>query len=728
MGKKFTIDARTILTLGRDSIKDNTTALVELVKNSYDADADRVDIEIFCNSRGKYIRIADNGTGMTEHDVDVNWLRIGFSEKRKSRFSGLKRRKTGEKGIGRISADRLGAILELRTKAVEQDIYGLDVNWDDFNVEGKDLTQITINEVIKPKITIPKSKFKKVTGCGTELIIKQLRQHWTGDDLASLHNELANLTPPFRKVTDFEIHLSSDIDKKFNGRIQSSFNAAAEITLTIEFNGKDTITYAIKDKYLKKEKIAGNIEWKQLIQRNNIEGTSAKENPSFGPVQLVLMFYPRQADTLEGTHLSLSDLREFLDKNAGIKIYRDSIRVKPYGNPEDPEGDWLGLAERKTREPAAISRPTWKVTANQIVGAVYVSRDNNPNLIDSSSREGLIEGEAFNELKQFVLGSLILLESHRHKRFVSQEPSAQIQTSIVENVKFINKELTNLHKGISAIRDQVPTTSQKPLERTLDQVEAVSEKIRGTQKSLNELVSQGRVLRGLATIGISSAVFGHETETSISNFVTATYAANSLLKHAPPKVDRVLFELDKSIKYANQVSAWGAFALARVQRDKRRKRNINVTNLIGKVIDEIQSVYSAIDIEVTKKLQAVDGRTFEMDIETILLNLMTNAYTACQQVNRPRKIRVELKAKEIKKQKGFELIVADSGPGINKNHIERIWEPLFTTKLDRDGKQVGTGLGLTIVQSVVDDLKGLKKVEANASLKGAHFTIWLPLD
>src|SRR2546423_1877080 len=102
MAKKFTIDARLILQLGRDSIKSHTTALVELIKNSYDADASKVEVEIYSN-KGKesHIRVADNGFGMTEQDIDDHWLRIGYSEKIQSKLSRKGRRKSGEKGIGR---------------------------------------------------------------------------------------------------------------------------------------------------------------------------------------------------------------------------------------------------------------------------------------------------------------------------------------------------------------------------------------------------------------------------------------------------------------------------------------------------------------------------------------------------------------------------------------------------------------------------------------------------
>ena len=126
--QRFYIDAKTLIHLGRDSIKDHSTALLELVKNSYDADATKVDIEIFSETKD-LIRVADNGFGMTPDELKNSWLRIGYSGKRVSTKSKLGRRKTGEKGIGRISTDRLGSILELRTKSKDAQLIGLKVNF-----------------------------------------------------------------------------------------------------------------------------------------------------------------------------------------------------------------------------------------------------------------------------------------------------------------------------------------------------------------------------------------------------------------------------------------------------------------------------------------------------------------------------------------------------------------------------------------------------------------------
>src|SRR3954466_453638 len=119
MDLSFSVDARAILNLGRESIRDHTTAVIELVKNSYDADATRVDVDLYVgnmNPARRYIRIRDDGSGMSRDDIENKWLRIGYSAKRSKKISPIfGRRTTGEKGIGRISADRLGEELKLIT-------------------------------------------------------------------------------------------------------------------------------------------------------------------------------------------------------------------------------------------------------------------------------------------------------------------------------------------------------------------------------------------------------------------------------------------------------------------------------------------------------------------------------------------------------------------------------------------------------------------------------------
>ena len=175
--KHLTVDTGIIASLGRESIKDHTTAILELIKNSYDAGASIVDVEIFANIRDPYIRIADNGSGMTEEAIDKYWLRVGYSEKRENRKI-KNRRKTGEKGIGRLSADRLGEILDMRTRTPIDGDLRVVINWSDFDRMGINLSEVNIdffrNNVA---INLPKYKSDRINqNSGTEIIIKKLRQ------------------------------------------------------------------------------------------------------------------------------------------------------------------------------------------------------------------------------------------------------------------------------------------------------------------------------------------------------------------------------------------------------------------------------------------------------------------------------------------------------------------------------------------------------------------------
>lgn len=240
-GKRFSIDARAMLTWGRDSIKDHSTAVLELVKNSYDAGATVVVVTIVSGESSSakcMIRIADDGAGMSNKEVSNKWLRIGYSDKRTDK-SVRGRRKAGEKGIGRISADRLGSVLELRTQCSADDAVGLGVNWDLFEHSGVDLNTIELHSLDNLNFLVPRQatynekrdKFedppkprpnsRKVTG--TELTIRNLRQRWTPSDVEDLRNELSVLTSPLKRTEDFQIRLINDVSPARDGVITSPF-------------------------------------------------------------------------------------------------------------------------------------------------------------------------------------------------------------------------------------------------------------------------------------------------------------------------------------------------------------------------------------------------------------------------------------------------------------------------------------------------------------------------
>jgi len=524
--KSFSVDARTLLTLGRDSIKDHATAVVELVKNGYDADAKIVEVELL-SSEG-VIRIADDGDGMSEEIVEQNWLRIGFSAKRdQPTTKKLSRRKTGEKGIGRLSADRLGSKLELRSKAFDVKAVGLGIDWSLFDVPGRDISSIVLQNLEDPTPKLPND-----ASTGTELLISNLRQLWTSDDVSKLHVELGLLLPPYLESSkSFQIKFKNDVVEELNGVVEREFIENAEI----EFDG--TVSNDGKLSYLIKYRLNGSNEFKttpgvveseQLLNslQGVIESNQRKQKLTddqleldkfefsrwmVGPVRIRLSFFPRRADLLEKSGLSLSELRSFLDKNSGVRIYRDEIRVKPYGDPDSPEADWLSLNERKVRNPAGAGRASFAIGSSQIVGAIFVSRDDNPRLIDSSSREGLIDGYEFKQLRAAAVYCLSVIEARYHMSHIESHgdvTSKAVQAKVA--VKDLRYELSALKSELVELKSKPSSASHRGVVAPMEQIEVVLNKIADAEKQIEEIASQNTVFRGLASVGIASAVFGHE--------------------------------------------------------------------------------------------------------------------------------------------------------------------------------------------------------------------------
>ncbi len=729
MSKKFSVDARTILHLGRDSIKDHTTALLELVKNSYDADATCIEVDIMCQVEQPRIRIADNGCGMTENDIINHWLRIGYSEKRQNKVSKRGRRKTGEKGIGRISADRLGSLLALHTQTEQDGIIGLSINWDDFE-SNQNLSDIPIAEISEPQLTIPQCLKPGKEGqpiTGTELIITQLRQEWTQDDIDNLHKELSMLVSPFSETDDFDIKLQG-----YEESVQSKLYDNYEIRLDIHYDGEsEEISYTLTERDPKepgqKQILERSIARKQLLTEP-IEDAEIE----LGDIRIVLMYYPRVTRILEGSGFTLSDLRSFLNNNAGVKIYRDNIRVKPYGNLDAPEGDWLRLGEKVARDPAGVGRKSFLIRPTQLVGAVFIGRDNNPNLVDSASREGLVNNPEFSTLQEFMLGCVRVLSSRVHEKSDEAKKSGSplIQRSPSEETKQLQRELSSLRRELRSIKPFVLPEADDRVENTFAQMDIVVEQIEDAQESLKDLESQAQVYRGLATIGVSATVFGHEIQTAIDSLIGSLSNANGFLNVNPPQSTKAIEYIQKGREHARRVKTWGNFALDRVRRDKRRRTKIDVDHLIANIVHDLEPTMNAVNINIVTDLEPIRGRMFAMDVEALLINLLTNAYVACKQQPSKRAIRVELHRQNEQGKKGIILIVADSGPGIAEQFRSEIWKPLWSNKPSKSRKkrkQVGTGLGLTIVQSIVNDLQGSRKQDSDPDLGGARFTIWLPI-
>lgn len=743
--KCFKVDARAVISLGRDSIKDHVTAVVELVKNSYDAGAGIVEIEVAVadpDRRTHYVRIADNGSGMAESDVEQKWLRIGYSEKLTKKKVG-KRRRLGEKGVGRLSADRLGERLQLSAQAKGEPAVAIRVNWADFEEAGKDLDKVEIEVLDKVDFGVPRPSTwnekeraygprldpvphsKSVTGC--ELRISSLRQQWGADDIQRLRDELSQLVNPFDQGSDFQIRVMTDLDDRLNGVLSSPEMMDGEIEGVFRIDSAvvhvTELTRQAKEHKRKptKHTIALN-EFLDLAGRKRPDAPL----PDIGPVEVRIRLYNiGEGMTAKATRALVSG---FLDQNAGVRVYRDGVWVLPYGDPGKPEGDWLELAQRKAGGRAAVTRSDWRIEPNRIVGAVLIGRDQNPELHDAAGREGLIANEAFSALRLLVTNCVRHMELAYHKLRDAPIAAKEAIMQPRKVVRYFKNYVEDLSQDLKNLEKALPKSEKKEVEKVRATMKRQEKKSKELSASLTEILDQALTYRGLATLGIAHASFGHEIQMSAGQFVEAAHAA-SLELDSPPNIKAAKRELGKAINHGERISTWGNYSLTRVMAAKRATvKQESLSEIVEKLVEDMAPLFEGSSVTLKPgTVESVTDNVVPMDFESLVINLLTNAYDFVKDHPRlPRKVEINLRKKSLNGAAGYELTVGDTGPGVPKHIRDDIWRPLFTTKKSKDDKPNGTGLGLSIVDNIVRELAGRREVSADPKLGGALFTVWLP--
>lgn len=405
----FNVDSRLLFELGEKLVTNRAVALAELVKNAYDADATYVEISMKnIKKPGGAIRIVDNGLGMTLSTFKRTWMRIATMEKEENPISEkYKRKKAGEKGIGRFACRRLSKKLEIRSIAETDDGKKEELTarfeWLSF-VPGSDVDKIPIEYSVKTA--------DKETPTGTTLVLKDTNDSWTAWDIKHLRNELAELISP----TTFEPERTREeppeeydpgfIIRKFYCpefpgkamRLDSTFfrNAWAKLTCQVDENGVAIYKVQVINKIVSKisKKFKKSEAFKYLRNAN---------------MEIYLFTY--RADLFKDSELGANKASEIGRERGGVKIYADNFRVFGYGQKGD---DWLKVdsdrASSLTRLDSEVmeyvqedKRPGLRLFMNhQLFGHVVFKRENNQMLEITINRERLIENDAFKELRTFV--------------------------------------------------------------------------------------------------------------------------------------------------------------------------------------------------------------------------------------------------------------------------------------------------------------------------------------
>jgi len=732
----FSITARTVLLLGRESISSPVVALLELVKNAYDADANSVIVRFHKASTPEgTIEISDDGHGMSWEDIKTKWMVIGTDNKQREPISPDGRIRVGEKGIGRFALDRLASqvVLETTAKPPEREpaepTYRLTIDWDRFVNTNK-----ALHEIPQPAEVLERREKP-----GTRLLLRGLRDGWTRRDYERLYRNLVVLVPPFEsKLKGFSIRFDCDEAKDLSGRIRSPMAQAAlfKMRARLDKDNQVHISSTTRD-----GSPAGKLRpfkrykrtWQQLFDISEAQSLQ----PQCGPLEFEFYFYLREAPALEGTGITLGQLRDFLVIYGGVRIYRDGFRVKPYGDPGGA-GDWLGLSARRSQHPGGVGSPKsgkWVVSENQVAASVFVSRQTNPDLRDQTNREGLFDNQAFRDMRTFVLKCIEVFETDR-QQYERNKPTAGPPTvedtiegakqEVIEAVEEFEEVLALQPDGApkAALVDALSQFKEAQVER----LETVSTAYEAEQQ---ETMSKYQLLQNLATVGIAVSSMGHEV------LETSRQIMNAVKRLKERLASLIFFSDEKAEQYMERLHRYGQimysvsnFALGHIDRDKRRRQKVNIDSLIQELCDEtLVEMCATNKADIELKLGGVpDIYAFPYEVESIAINFVTNSLAAFRRGRTPvtdRHIEIETRHNEAARQ--IQIIARDSGPGIPKGDAERIFN-IYSTKVDNEGKPIGTGLGLVIVKDIVESHKGtIEVVENGCVLPGAEFVVTLPV-
>ena len=442
---RFKISSELKNILGRDLITDSNIAILELVKNSFDAHATQVEIKFDNNE----LMISDNGKGMSEKDILDKWLFVAYSAKKdgsedSSYRDGIKRKYAGAKGIGRLSCDRLGSYLNIITKTEKcPDILKISIDWDQFEINSKK----EFSEIPVKHNRLNSFPFFEHNSSGTIIKISRLRDEWTRDEILKLKRSLEKLINPFGENDEFKIiftapsEVANDEKKLEESRIRRKNWDTLSITKQTEIidlersiiNGPVVNTIA-QTLNLKTTRIDSIIK-DGIIQTTLYDrGSKIYEISEEGKFHLlenatITLFYLNKAAKYNFSKImGLPSV-----KYGSVFLFRNNFRLMPYGEYKD---DSWGIDQRYQQ---GYSR---YLSTRSIIGRVDVETDNLNEFKEVSSRDGgLINSPekqqlmdffflTFKRLERYVVGVLWGEGFLRHSYFANNSVAQELREKL----------------------------------------------------------------------------------------------------------------------------------------------------------------------------------------------------------------------------------------------------------------------------------------------------------
>ena len=697
---------RHLLTIGRDLIQDSYAAVVELVKNAYDADSPLVNICFTAKTdqTGYTVTIEDHGHGMSRDTVINKWMVPSTRDKLDRKTSPGGRVMQGRKGVGRYAASVLGSDLFLETVDEYKEKTTVFVEWDNFeSAEYLDDVEILVESQICDD---GKGTLLTITG-NTEYLAE-----WDKKQFDKLRFELKKLISPVGGLAgkgkqDFEIKLKI-----------SGFSGVDDIEETVE-------PYPIFDLY--DYRISGSInangsgELTYVLQkaRNTVEETITVDlgkPTNCGDLVFDIRVYDREAEAIEslisrglkdeyGNYVGKLQARQLLNESNGIGVYRNGFRIRPLG---DADFDWLRLNEQR------VQNPSLRIGSNQAIGYVQIQSEEQSNLIEKSARDGLRENAAYEQLKTITREVIGKLEerrfSYRRKAGLSK-PALKVERELERLFSFdnlkkeIRKKLISGGMAESTAGEVIALISREEEEKT---------------KAAEDIRQAVATYQGQATLGKIINVVLQEGRRPLNYFRNDVPRISRFRKKLAETGDQK--NIEEIVGIAQGVESNAAVLsdlfkrldpLATGRRAARKPLIIKneILNAFAIFRQEMQD--NAIKFEVNGN-DALFFLAWSQDIHAVFANLIDNSIFWLKEKSSVRKITVDIVAEE---DSLAYIDFRDTGPGIESSLINDgvIFEPQFSTKPS------GSGIGLAIAGEAAE--RNNLELKALESSSGAYFRL-----
>lgn len=676
----FTVSARTAKLIGQENFATAEGAIVELVKNSYDADAKNC-IIVFKDdvdqSKSPIIFIIDNGIGMTSKVIKDQWMKIGTDNKLQNYLSENGRVKTGAKGIGRFALDRLGQsseMISLSKETLEGSKWA--VNWSDFeeigipihlvnaeldsidslNIKSNLLEQFKNNEKIKSVLeTIDFDS-------GTILKISPSKDIWDEDSKKSLFDNLEVLIPPHEQP-EFSIHMFSTAFPDEFGKVNSAYYDDFDYKVKAEYLADENHTIRLT---IDREELDLKLLEKSYIEvfENNLlkkfpftledfkkrsftisktinellGSKSTDENliNKIGKFDFTFYFLKNKIDSDDRKRfpyksISYANRKAWLEKFGGIKIFRDDFRVRPYG---ENGQDWLGLGDRQAKSPGGPGQKIggYRIGSNQIAGTVNISRIANSSFQDKSGREGIQENEVFETFRNILIEIISEFEKDRNRimfclaelarqRFKNEEEKRKAHEEADRVLKEAADKEEQKEKSDNDSNDYFASSDRGPSSTEI--ILAKATKV--FEQEIEEKDHEIQMLRGLASVGLIISSFAHELKGLRSRLSPRTDFLTKELKKYVKEVDLAKVNQQDNPFYMIQLiqeedvklKHWLEYSLSTLKRDKRTRTNIN----IGEYFEKFEATWHQALLQRKVKIQLKGNKNIENVVHAFEIDL-----------------------------------------------------------------------------------------------------------